>query len=122
MEYEGIRILINGVELPAPSEWDVSYDDLDAESLRSISDGVLDRNRIRSDVQKIHLCYFLKDLESITAMYKLISPQSFEVELWDDTKGKRVTKTMYAGPKKHTYIRTQSGIKGQAVQFSLVEV
>lgn len=122
MEYEDIKILINGSELPSPSTMEVSYDDLDAEPLRGISDGVLERNRIRSNIQKVTISYLLKDLPDLAAIYNLVSSQTFTAELWDDTKGKRVTKTMYAGPKKHTYIRVQNGIKGQAVQFSLIEV
>lgn len=122
MDYEDIKILINGVELPAPSDYEVQYEDLDAEAFRDISDGVLERNRIRDNVQKVTLSYLLKDLESITKIYQLIRPQTFDVELWDDTLGERITKEMYAGPKKHTYIRTQSGIKGKGIQFSLIEV
>ena len=55
MEYNDIKILIEGVELPAPSTMDIEYEDLDADSIRSISDGVLERNRIRSNVQKVTL-------------------------------------------------------------------
>ena len=47
MEYNDIKILIEGVELPAPSTMDIEYEDLDADSIRSISDGVLERNRIK---------------------------------------------------------------------------
>lgn len=122
MDYDNIKILIGGVELPAPSDYEVQYEDLDAESLRGISDGVLERNRIRANVQKVTLSYLLKDIPDLATIYSLVASQTFQVELWDDIQGKRVTKTMYAGPKKHTYIRTQSGIKGKAVQFSLIEV
>ena len=52
----------------------------------------------------------------------MVGSATFNVELRDDTQGKRVTKEMYAGPKKHSYVRTQSGIKGQAIKFSLIEV
>lgn len=121
-EYEDIKILINGVELPAPSDYDIEYEDMDVDSIRGIFDGVLERNRLRSDVQKVKISYLIKDLDAITAIYNLIKPVSFEVELRDDTQGKRVTKTMYAGPKKHSYIRVQNGIKGKAIQFSLIEV
>ncbi len=122
MDYENIKILIDGVELPAPATMDVEFEDYDANSIRGINDGVLDRNRIRANVQKITLSYLLKDLDAITTIYRLIKPQTFLVELWDDTQGKRVTKTMYAGPKKNSYIRVQTGIKGKAIKFSLVEV
>lgn len=122
MEYNDIKILIEGVELPAPSSMELQYEDLDADSIRSISDGVLERNRIRSNVQKVTLSYLLKDLVDIKTVYEMVSPSTFEVELRDDTQGKRVTKEMYAGPKSHSYIRTQSGIKGQAIKFSLIEV
>lgn len=122
MEYNDIKILIEGVELPAPSTMDIEYEDLDADSIRSISDGVLERNRIRSNVQKVTLSYLLKDLTDIKTVYEMVGPATFNVELRDDTQGKRVTKEMYAGPKKHSYVRTQSGIKGQAIKFSLIEV
>ena len=122
MEYTDIKILINGEELPAPSSIDVEFEDLDADSIRSLTDGVLERNRIRPNVQKITLSYLLKELDVISEVYQMITPATFSVELWDDVQGKKVTKQMYAGPKKHSYIRTQSGIKGQAIKFSLIEV
>ena len=122
MEYSDIKIKINGVDLPPPSAMDVEYEDYDADSIRGISDAVLERNRIRANVQKVTLSYLLKNLEDITTVYTMVKPATFQVELWDDTQGKRVTKEMYAGPKKHSYIRTQKGIKGQAIKFSLIEV
>lgn len=122
MDYENITILIDGVELPAPATMDVEFEDYDANSIRSISDGVLERNRIRANVQKVIVSYLVKDLVDISRIYQMISPATFTVELRDDVLGVRVTKKMYAGPKKHSYIRVQSGIKGKAIKFSLVEV
>lgn len=122
MEYNDVKIKINGVDLPPPSTYDVEYEDYDADSIRGIEDAVLERNRIRANVQKVTLSYLLKNLDDISTVYKMVKPATFQVELWDDTEGKRVTKEMYAGPKKHSYIRTQNGIKGQAIKFSLIEV
>lgn len=120
--YEDIRIFVNGVELPAPSTMDLEYEDLDADSMRDINSGTLHRNRIRSNVMKIKVSYLVADLGAIAKVYTMLKPTSFKVSVYDDASGKRVNKQMYCSKKSHSYIRTQNGIRGKGVSFSIIEV
>ena len=50
------KIKINGTLIPTPSEISVEINDLDSDSVRPVSTGILRRNRIRSNMLKIHRC------------------------------------------------------------------
>ena len=78
---EGIRVMSstnyvlikiggsNGTKLPAPSEYEVSYEDLDSEeSKRYVTTGVMRRKRIRSNVMKVTLTYPATDISSISTV------------------------------------------------------
>ena len=49
------KIKINGTLIPTPSEISVEINDLDSDSVRPVSTGVLRRNRIRSNMLKSHV-------------------------------------------------------------------
>ena len=52
-------IKINGTLIPTPSEISVEINDLDSDSVRPVSTGILRRNRIRSNMLKITCTYKL---------------------------------------------------------------
>jgi len=122
MDTNYLQITINNVNLPTPSEYNVTISDLDAEGQRPITTGVLHRKRIRSGVLKIELTYLLKDMPNIATVLNMIQPETITVALYDPVGGQIASKTMYAGDKKFGYKRLASGIKGEAFSFSLVEV
>jgi len=117
-----LTIKINNVDLPTPSEYNITISDLDAEGQRAITTGVLHRKRIRSGILKIELTYLLKDMPNISSILNMIQPETLTVSLYDPVGGQIASKTMYAGDKKFGYKRVSSGIKGEAFSFSLVEV
>lgn len=121
MNTEYIDIYIDGVKLPTPSKIDVEYADMDADSIRPISNGILKRNRIRANVQKINISYLLKDIADIDKIMTMIKPVMVSVKLYDSAAGGVVTKQMYAGNKTFSYLRLSRTIKGQSFQFSLTE-
>ena len=122
MDTNYLQITINNVNLPTPSEYNVTISDLDAEGQRPITTGILHRKRIRSGVLKIELTYLLKDMPNIATVLNMIQPETIAVALYDPVGGQIASKTMYAGDKKFGYKRLASGIKGEAFSFSLVEV
>ena len=117
-----LKITINNVDLPTPSDYSVTISDLDAGGQRPITTGVLHRKRIRSGVMRIELVYLLKDMPNIATILNMIQPETITVQLYDPVGGQIASKTMYAGDKKFGYIRVASGVKGEAFSFALVEV
>lgn len=122
MDTNYLQITINNVNLPTPSEYNVTISDLDAEGQRPITTGILHRKRIRSGVLKIELTYLLKDMPNIATVLNMIQPETITVALYDPVGGQIASKTMYAGDKKFGYKRLASGVKGEAFSFALVEV
>lgn len=121
MNYENIKIKANGVVLPAPISMELNLEDLDADSERDVHRGILDRNRIRSDVFKLSLSYGLNDMANVATVLKAISPAIFDVELYDVKSGTRTTKKMYAGPKSMQFICNE-GVWIKGLKFNLTEV
>lgn len=121
MNYEDVKIKINTTVLPAPISMDYSLEDLDADSERDVKRGILDRNRIRSDVFKLSLAYSIDDVDKVSKILKAIAPETFNVELFDIKNNKRVTKKMYAGPKSMQMI-CNNGIWIKGLKFNLTEV
>ena len=122
MEQQVYEIYINGVKLPTPSEYDVNFEDLDAEGIRPITTGVLKRNRIRARVMKCELQWILKPLLDTHTIFSMLEPETFEATVYDNTKNKYVTKTFYCSKCGYSYVRTLNGIKAQAIKVNLVEV
>lgn len=114
-------VKVNGVVLPAPISIDYNYEDLDADSLRDVNSGKLDRNRIRADVLKVTLTYGVDDINSVSQVLQAISPATFSVELLDLKTGARVLKTMYAGAKSMQMVKYKN-VWIKSMKFNLVEV
>ena len=121
MDYSKIKIKINGVELPAPVSIDYSLEDIDIDSQRDVKSGVLDRNRQRDNMYKISIAYDIKDVETVSNVINMISPETFNVEIFDILTLTRKTYIMYAGPKSMQFI-SQGGVWIKGLKFNLVEV
>lgn len=118
-----IGIKINGAELPAPSSYDVSFEDLDSEqSKRYVTTGKLRRKRARSEVMKISLVYNLKDMPDVMKIMRMIKPQTYSAELYLPNEGIVGTLEMYSNKKKFNYINTSTGHKAQSFSFDMTEV
>ena len=121
MGFETLKIIVNGVELPAPINMDYNFEDLDVDSERDVKNAKLSRNRIRADVMKVSLVYGIDDTATVSQVLKAISSETFSVELFDVKENKRTTKIMYAGPKTMQMVfYNKAWIKG--LKFNLVEV
>ena len=98
------KIKVNGVLLPTPSDINVEIQDLDGDSVRPITTGVLRRNRIRTNMLKITLTWNLKTFVDVMNILNIVSPKEFNAELYIPDHGIRGTKKMYAGNKKYNYV------------------
>ena len=117
------RIKINGAVLPAPSSYEVSFEDLDSEqSKRYVTSGKMRRKRIRSEVMKITLTYNLNDLPDVMQILKMIKPETYSAELYLPNEGIFGTLVMYSNKKKFNYIRMMTGHKAQSFSFDMTEV
>lgn len=104
LTYDDIKIKIDGVYIPPPTELSISLEDIDMKSGRNIKDAVMYRNRLRSDIKKISLTYTIDDTDSISKLLRMIEPESFNVELFDLKNNKRMVKSCYAGSKSYKLI------------------
>lgn len=121
MDYSNIKLKIDGVELPAPISMDYSLEDIDEGSERDVKNAILDRNRVRANAYKISLSYGINDIETVSKVVNMISPETFEVEIFDILTLERKTITMYAGSKSFGYM-VYNGAWIKALKFNLVEV
>ncbi|MBS5369176.1 MAG: hypothetical protein KHY19_06925 [Coprobacillus cateniformis] len=118
-----ISIKINGAVLPAPSSYEVNFEDLDSDqSKRYVKTGKMRRKRIRSEVMKISLSYNLKDMPDIMKIMRMIKPETYSVELYLPNEGISGTLIMYSNKKKFNYINTVTGHKAQSFSFDMTEV
>lgn len=115
---------INNVDMPKPTTYQVSVQDLDSsESVRSES-GVLHRDRVRAGVRKIEVGWTVRTAES-SKILKAVSGESFTVKFFDPQQNSVATATMYAGDKTVS-LKNLIGDTGAAttlweVSFSLIE-
>lgn len=115
-------IKIEGVALPTPSDIKVEIQDLDSDSVRPISTGKLRRNKIRSNMLKVTLTWNLNTFVDVMNILTIITPSTFNTELYIPDHGIRGTREMYAGNKGYNYVRTKTGLKAKSFSFALIEV
>ena len=122
MDQQEYEIYIDDTKLPTPSDYKVSFEDLDAEVIRPITTGKLKRNRIRARVMKCELTWKLKPLLDTNTIFKMLEPETFNATVYDNTKNEYVVKTFYCSKCSYEYVRTLNGIKAAAIKANLVEV
>lgn len=123
MDYQNIKIIANGMELPAPTSIESELSDLDADTtIRSVTTGTLRRNVIRSDVLKMTLKYGMQEIAQVQKILACLPAPNFSATLFDMKSGKREVKTMYVGNRKFTYKVAGSVVMVDGLSFSLIEV
>lgn len=123
MDYQNIKIIVNGMELPAPTSIESELSDLDADTtIRSVTTGALRRNVIRTDILKLTIKYGLQEIAQVQKLLACLPAPNFSVTFFDIKNGKREVKTMYAGNRKFTYKVAGGAIMVDGLSFSLIEV
>ena len=116
-------IRIGSTDLPEPSEYSVSLQDIDSENTKRTETGVLSRDRVRAGVYKIQVTWKVTktQLKTIT---DALAPAQFSVTFFDPTTSSNPTKNMYSGDKsgKLVLYKTDSPNESQwELTTSLIE-
>lgn len=91
-------IKIGGIDMPAPTKYNVTLQDLDSENTTRTETGDLVRDRIRAGVYKIGVTWLVEHtvLKNIT---DALAPAKFNVTFFDPTTNTNQTKEMYCGDR-----------------------
>ncbi len=113
-------IKIGTIELPAPTDYTVTLQDIDSESTRRTEAGTLIRDRVRAGVYKIQATWKVNktDLKTITDAVK---PAKFTATFFDPTTSSNPTKDMYVGDRTANLIHLESGQSLWELTLSLIE-
>jgi len=110
---------IDGVEMPAPIQYDVSIMDISQAERNAKGDIVIDRIATK---RKIELNLQGLTSEEVSKVLKAVSPVFFEVEYFDPQENKLRTGTFYAGDRKTTGLMYSNGkLLFKNITFNLIE-
>lgn len=91
-------ISIGGVDLPSPTEYNVSLQDIDSENTKRTETGVLQRDRVRAGVYKIEVAWKITKAQ-LKIITDALAPAKFSVTFFDPTTSSTSTKDMYCGDR-----------------------
>ncbi len=113
-------IKIGTIELPAPTDYTVTLQDIDSESTRRTEAGTLIRDRVRAGVYKIQATWKVNkaQLKTITDAVK---PSKFQVIFFDPTTDSSPTKSMYVGDRTGKLLYRETGDSLWELSLSLIE-
>nr|DAT41476.1 MAG TPA: hypothetical protein [Caudoviricetes sp.] len=119
-----VLLNINNVDMPKPTSYQVSVQDLDSsESVRSES-GLLHRDRIRAGVRTVNASWTVRTADS-SKILNAASGESFTVKFFDPQENSIKTATMYAGDRtvslKNLIEDTGATTTLWEISFSLIE-
>lgn len=114
-------IVIGGVDMPSPSAFRVPNFDVDSVDTYRNELGVLQRDRIRSDIYKLELDYRAINSSALVTIKSAIAPVQFEVSFISETG--MITKTMYVGDRNIEMVKydTDTDNIRWNVNFNLIE-
>lgn len=92
-------LIIDGVEMPAPSELKVPESDLDSSDTTRNELGHLQRDRVRQGIRKIECSWKALISENASLLLKAVKPISVMVTYPDPEENLMVTKKMYVGDR-----------------------
>jgi hypothetical protein len=118
-------LIINGLEIPAPSKFNITYNDLDSEETGRSIDGNLHRDVIGTNFRTIDLEWKTMERDALKRLLKALSNKTFSVTYYDPIMDDKVTKTMYAGNRKvdmYNYIIDNGKPLWIDISVSLIQV
>lgn len=98
MAVSDVMFVVDGVEIPCPSEAQFSIQDVSAAVSGRTDDMVMHKNRI-GQKDKWVLKWSIKNLEDTQTILNAFQPEYFDVTYYHPRLGTMVTKTMYAGDR-----------------------
>lgn len=91
-------IRIGGADMPSPTKYNVSLQDIDSENTKRTETGQLVRDRIRAGVYKIGVTWLVEHSQ-LMVITDAISPEKFSVTFFDPTTNSNKTCDMYCGDR-----------------------
>ena len=105
-------IRIGGANIPAPSKFNITYNDLDSNETGRSMDGNLHRDVIGKNFRTIDLEWKYMTRSQLKALLNAVSRTNFDVTYYDPINDTMTTKLMYAGNRKvdmYNYILGPNG-------------
>lgn len=113
-------IKIDGVDMPTPSEYDYSIQDISKAERVANGDLVIDRINTKD---KIYLKFNHLSKADLSLILGAVTPISFAVEYEDPLTDTRITGTFYVGDRKMGLFRYVNGKSvWRNITFNLIEV
>jgi len=111
---------VNGVDVPTPSQFGWSLQDVSASDAGRTQDGLMHKNRI-TQKEKIQLSWAYPKPEVASVILQLFNPEYFEVMYRSPFNNQIVTKTFYRGDAQApTYWWCNGGLF-QSISFDIIE-
>lgn len=112
-------IKIGGVELPTPSDFQVSIMDLSKAERNAKGTMIIERITTK---RKLELSWKVLSKESLSSLLNLVSPVFFSVEYKDPQTGKNRTGTFYSGDRSCPMLSFLNEVpRYKDVKFNLIE-
>lgn len=119
-------IRIGGYNIPAPSKFNITYNDLDSNETGRSMDGNLHRDVIGKNFRTIDLEWKYMTRAQLKALLNAVSRTNFDVTYYDPINDATVTKLMYAGNRKVDMYNYVLGPNGDPIwtdiSVSLIQV
>ena len=112
-------IIIDGVEIPAPSEYSVGIQDISKAERNANGTMIIERVATK---RKIELSWKYLDKDQLAQVLNAVSPVFFQVTFIDPQDNATRTGTFYCGDRKCGMLDFKNGVpRYKDVQFNLIE-
>lgn len=93
-------ISINGVRMPSPTKYKVSFSDLDSPDTSRTESGLLVRDRVRQGVVKIEVSWTVGS-KDVSKLMRAVTPDKFTVQFFNPETGSYDTIQAYVGDRSN---------------------
>jgi hypothetical protein len=121
VSWNELKLVIDGKEMPAPTDFEVEMNDYDGDSVRNVADGVLSRIPIRLGVKKFSLKYSMLDMETVSTVLKMLHAPKVAVQYLNPETLKRETGYMYCNKKTFGLVCVGTNTWTKALSLAIVE-
>lgn len=111
---------VNGVDVPTPSEFGWSIQDVSAPDSGRTLDSVMHKARV-SRKEKIQLKWLAPDPEKASQILQMFSPEYFEVTYHSPLTNSTVAKQFYCGDQAAPYYWWANGGLHTEISFNIIE-
>jgi len=111
---------VNGTNVPTPSQFTWSLQDVSASDAGRTQDGLMHKNRI-AQKEKIQLSWAYPDPNKASVILQLFNPEYFEVTYRSPFTNQLTTKTFYRGDANAPTYWWANGGRFENISFDIIE-